>query len=317
MLVLTAREVDELLDLDHLVDALADAMRALSEGRVSVPPRIAALVAERDAILAAMPAYLPSAGVLESKLVSVFPHNVDRPSHQAVIVAFDPRDGTPVALLDATRITELRTAAGSALATRLLARADASVMALVGTGVQARAHARAVSRVRPVAEIRVAGRSLEKAEAFVRGLEGDLPVRPVASCRDAVEGADIVCCATHSHEPVVMRGWLSAGTHVNSVGVNAEGPEVDPNVVHDALVVVESRGSALAPFPAGAAELQGLGPDDVVEVGELVAGTRAGRTSPDQITFYKSVGVGVQDAAAVGLVLEAARERGAGVQIEL
>ncbi|TME66193.1 MAG: ornithine cyclodeaminase family protein, partial [Chloroflexi bacterium] len=148
MLVLSRSDVERLLDLDRLREAVANAMADLSAGRVSMPSRIAALVPERDALLAAMPAYLPSSGALATKLVSLFPKNTDRPTHQAVIVVFDSGNGSPLALLDGEAITAARTAAGSALATDLLARKDSKTLVVIGTGVQARAHLRAVSRVR-------------------------------------------------------------------------------------------------------------------------------------------------------------------------
>src|SRR2546427_8755591 len=143
-------------------------MADLSAGRASMPPRIAAVVPERDGLLAAMPAYLPSAGALTTKLVSLFPRNTDRPTHQAVIVVFDPAHGTPVALMDGEAITAARTAAGSALATDLLARRDARVLAVIGTGVQARAHLRAIPRVRSFREIRIAGRHEARAAELAR-----------------------------------------------------------------------------------------------------------------------------------------------------
>src|SRR5438128_6110844 len=155
-----------------------------------MPTRIAAMVAERDALLAAMPAYLPSAGALTTKLVSLFPRNTDRPTHQAVIVVFDPAHGTPVALMDGEAITAARTAAGSALATDLLARRDARVLAVLGTGVQARAHLRAVPRVRAFAEIRVAGRDAAKARALAEDARGwlDTPAPAMAASADGLAG---------------------------------------------------------------------------------------------------------------------------------
>src|SRR6266571_5106307 len=247
MLVLRRSEVQALLDLDLLVEALARAMVEVSAGNVSMPPRTAALVPERDALLGVMPVHLPSTGMLETKLVSLFPHNAGTgvPTHQAVIVAFDPETGTPTALLDATSITEIRTAAGSALASRVLAREDATILAIVGTGVQARSHARAVTRVRQFTEVRVAGRDSGKAG------ELDLVVRPSGSYREALDGADVVCATTHAVDPVVRREWLAPGVHVNSVGLNPQGREVDAETVRDALVVIESRASTLAAAPAG------------------------------------------------------------------
>jgi ornithine cyclodeaminase len=315
VIFLSEAEVRELLDLDELVDALAAAHRDLSAGDASMPPRIAAMVQERQGLLGVMPAYLPSAG-LACKLVTLFPQNIDRHTHQAVIVVFDPENGTPLAVMDGTYITATRTAAGSALATRLLAREDAEVLALLGTGVQAHSHARALPRVRAFSEIRVAGRDRARAEALAEEIGPH--ARAVSSYEQAIRGSDVVAATTHASEPIVRREWLSPGVHVNSVGLNPSGREVDEQTVADALLVVESRESALAPPPAGAPELVGVNPADVhAELGELVAGTKPGRSSPDEITLYKSVGVAVQDVAAAALVLAAAKERSVGRAIEL
>ena len=328
MLVLTRDEVRELLDVDALIDALAQAMADLSAGRASVPDRVAAFVDERDGLLAAMPGYVPALGALMSKLVSVFPGNAGGPvpTHQALIAVFDPENGSPVALLDGTEITAARTGACSALSVRLLAREDASVVAVLGTGVQARSHARAVVRVRPVSELVIAGRDRARAQALASELAPELgvSVRAVGSYREALERADVVCATTHAVEPVVRREWLSPGTHVTSVGYNPQGRELDDLTVVDAIVCVESRSAALAPVPAGSTDLieplgAGLiGPEHVhAELGELISGTKPGRTSPEQITLYKSVGVAAQDAAAAALVLARAREAGAGQEIAL
>jgi ornithine cyclodeaminase/alanine dehydrogenase-like protein (mu-crystallin family) len=315
VIFLSQADVRELLDLDALVDALAAAHAELSAGKASMPPRIAALVPQREGLLGVMPSYLPSTG-LACKLVSLFPQNRDRETHQAVICVFDPDNGTPLALMDGAYITATRTAAGSALATRLLARDDARVLALIGTGVQACSHARALPRVRAFAEIRVAGRDPAKAEELARELGPN--ARAVDSYEEAIRGADVVAATTHTKEPVVRREWLSPGVHVNSVGLNPAGRELDEATVAEALLVVESRESALAPPPAGAPELMGVDPSHVhAELGELVSGARPGRTSPEQITLYKSVGVAVQDAAAAALVLAAAREQSLGREIEL
>ena len=312
MIVLSQSEVQELLDLDELVDALAAAHVDLSAGDASMPPRIAAF-AEQDGLLGVMPAYLPSAG-LACKLVTLFPRNRDRHTHQALICLFDEENGTPIALMDGTYITATRTAAGSALATRLLAREDAHVLAILGAGVQARTHAKALGRVREFTEIRVASRDRANAEQLAEEIGG----QAVDSWEEALRGADVVAATTHSAEPIVLREWLSPGVHVNSVGANPSGSgEVDAATIAEALVAVESRDSTLAPPPAGAPEFMAGDHGDVVELGELVSGARPGRTSPEQITLYKSVGVAVQDAAAAALVLVAARERSVGHEIEL
>jgi len=325
VLLLTREEVESLIDLDALRAAVAAALADLSAGRASMPTRIAALVPEADGLLAAMPAYLPSASALTTKLVSLFPRNTDRPTHQAVIVAFDPRTGTPAALMDGEAITAARTAAGSALATELLARKDAKTLVVIGTGVQARAHLRAVPRVRSFRAISVIGRDVEKAKQLVReiGIAG-VQAGAYSNVAQAMREADVVCACTHSPDPVVKREWLREGTHVNSVGYNTAGREVDEGTVADALVVVESRGAALAAPPSGSNDINWpirdgrITKDHVhAEIGELVAKTKPGRTDDRQITLYKSVGVAVEDAAAASLVLRAARERGIGREVAL
>jgi alanine dehydrogenase len=330
VLVLNRVDVEAVLDRDALTDAVSAALAETSAGRASIPPRVAA---EVDAgLLLAMPGSLARLGGLGAKLVSVFPGNVDRPTHRAVIVLFDSSTGAPTALVDGTLITAARTAAASAVATRYLARADSEVMAILGTGVQAHAHALAVPRVCPaLREIRIAGREPDRNPIVARELADELrragmagiSVTGVPTFADALAGADIVCATTPATEPVVRREWLSAGVHVNSVGFS-NGREVDAQTVLDALVVVESRASALAPPPAGAAELlwpirDGLmEPTHVyAELGELVSETRPGRTSAEQITLYKGVGVAVEDLAAAMLVVTAARERGIGTTVDV
>ncbi len=322
MLVLSRRDVEAALDPDRLVDAVAAAMADMSAGNGSFPNRTAADVAEVEGVLIAMPAYLAGAGALAAKLVAMFPQNAARglPTHKAIVAVFDPATGAPEAVMDGEVVTALRTAACSALSVRLLAREDAAVLAVLGTGVQARAHVEAVRRVRPIREVRIAGRDAGR----VQELAGALGAVAAASYESALAGADIVCSCSHSPDPVVRGEWLDPGTHVTSVGFNPAGREVDADAVARALVVVESRAAALAPYPSGSNDLVWairdgvIGPDHIhAEIGELVSGARPGRTAPDQVTLYKSVGVAAQDAAAAALVLAAARERGLGIDVEV
>jgi alanine dehydrogenase len=310
VLVLNRAQVRELLDLDLLLDALERAFVELSAGRTSVPPRIAAST-ERG-FLAAMPGYAD--GILETKLVSVFPENTAAglPSHQATITLFDENTGAPLALLDGTEITATRTGASSAVSTRALARPDAHVLVVLGAGVQGRSHIAAVSRVRDFDEVRVASRNPEHARALAEEVGGVA----AGSMEEAVRGADVVCACTDASEPVLSADWLGPGTHVTSVGASREGPELDRATVIAGLLVVESR-VAFEPYPAGAHELQGLDPESAAELGEILAGTREGRTSPEQITVYKSMGHAVEDAAAAGLVYRRALEEGVGTEVEL
>jgi len=313
LLLLSRADVESLLDLDLLLDSLAVAFQDLSAGKVSVPPRSAAVVPGRG-LLGVMPGYLPSAG-LEVKLVSVFPANHDRglPSHQALIALFDPETGTPLALMDGTHITAIRTAAAAGLATRVLANEDAVTVAILGAGVQGRAHLQVLPRVRSFRAIRIASRDPQHAQALAAGHPN---ATPAGSFEEAVRGADVVCLCTHSAQPITRREWFQPGVHVNSVGSNPEGPELDGETVAAARLVVESR-VAFQPPPAGAAELRGLDPNRAAELGEVLLGTRPGRQGRDEITVYKSMGHAVEDAAAAGLVHDLARARGVGQLVSI
>jgi ornithine cyclodeaminase/alanine dehydrogenase-like protein (mu-crystallin family) len=309
LLVLARAEVERLLDLDELVDALAAAFVELSAGRTSVPPRVAARNA--SGFLAAMPGFLPGAA-LETKLVTVFPgnHAHGLPSHQALIALFDEETGRPLALMDGTHITAVRTAAASALSARLLARPESSVLAILGAGVQGHSHLQAVLGVASFHEVRVASRSPDHALA----LASISPrARAMRSFEEAVRGADVVCCCTDSATPILDFSWLSAGVHVTSVG---SGAELDPETVRRGRLFVESR-VAFQPPPAGTAELAGLDPSRTAELGEVVAGTAPGRQDPDQVTVYKSMGHAVEDAAAAGLVYRRAQREGAGQRVAI
>jgi alanine dehydrogenase len=295
VLVLSEQEVRRLLDVDLLIERLEAAFVELSAGRASVPARVAAYAPK--GLLAAMPGYVD--GVLSAKLVTLFADH--DPSHQALIAVFDAETGTPRAVMDGTLITAVRTAASSAVATRALAREDSRVLAVLGAGVQARSHLDAVRRVRRFEEVRVASRTSDRAQT----LADEVDATAAASFEEAVRGADVVCCCTHASEPILRREWLAPGAHVCSVGASQDGPELDAETVSAGLLCVESRVAFQAP-PAGSFELQGLDPQQAVELGEVLSATREGRASEAQITVYKSMGHAVEDAAAAALVLERA-----------
>jgi ornithine cyclodeaminase/alanine dehydrogenase-like protein (mu-crystallin family) len=308
VLLLSEGEVRALLDVEELMDALTRAFEAISRDDVSVPRRIATTV--RDAgLVAAMPGYAPGIG-LAVKLVAVFEGNVARglPSHQALICAFDAATGSPAAIMDGTYITAMRTAAASAVSTRLLARRDCRSLAILGAGVQGASHLRTLPRVREFEEIRIASRDRAHAEA----LAATHPrARPVESFEVAVRGADVVAVCTHSGEPVVAHEWLSPGTHVTSVGYAPPHGELDRGIVERASLFVEAR-VAFAPPPAGCFELAGIAPERGVELGEVLLGRRPGRRDEREITVYKSMGHAMEDVAAAALVCARARERGVG-----
>src|SRR5438105_6935885 len=222
-----------------------------------------------------MPGFLPGAA-LETKLVTVFPGNHPHglPSHQALIALFDPETGSPLAVMDGTHITAVRTAAASALSARLVARPGSRVLAIVGAGVQGAAHLQALVRVSKFDEGRVAARDHAHAEALA---SRNPLARAMRSFEDAVRGADVVCCCTDAPQPILRYDWLRPGAHVTSVGANFEGPELDAETVRMGRLFVESR-VAFEPPPVGASELAGLEPSLAAELGEVLSGGAPGRT---------------------------------------
>lgn len=313
MLYLSRRDVESLLDVDAMLEALARGFVQLSTGDVSVPPRTGARAGERG-LLGVMPGYV--AGIaLEAKLVSVFPgnHAAGLESHQALIALFDEETGTPLAVMDGTYITAIRTGGAAAVAARTLAREDAKVLAILGAGVQGWSHLQTFPRARDFTEIRIASRTREHAEKLAASRAGTLVA---SSFEEAVRGADVVACCTDAREPIVKREWLAPGAHVSSVG-GTFGPELDPELVASSRVFVEWRGAVSNPPPAGAVELQGRDPASVTEMGEVLAGKMPGRQSPDEITLYKSTGHAVEDAATARLVFDRARREHVGVELAL
>jgi alanine dehydrogenase len=313
LLYLSRADVERVLDVDAMLEALAEALIVYSSGKTSVPPRVAARVEGRG-LLGVMPGYVPGVA-LESKLVSVFPENDHHgiPSHQGLIALFDETTGTPDAIMDATFITAIRTGGTAAVAARALAREDASVLAILGAGAQGWSHLETFPRIRDFREIRIASRNPERAKALA---ERHPHARAVASFEDAVRGADVVACCTDAREPILRREWLQPGVHVSAVG-GTFGRELDEETVASARIFVEWRGAVTNAPPAGAHELQGLDPDSVTEVGEVLAGTKPGRLSRDDITLYKSTGHAVEDAATARLVYDRARAQGVGTKLPL
>lgn len=312
VLVLSRDDVQKLLDIDEMLAALEQAFIDLSAGRADVPPRIAART-DRG-LLAAMPGYV-SGTALEIKVVSVFPDNHARgiPSHRGLIALFDEQDGAPLAIMDAIHITAMRTAGGSAVSARALARTDSRSLCILGSGAQGHSHLGVVPRVRDFTEIRIASRNRSHAESLA---SIDPRATVIDTFEEAVSGADVVCVCTDTHEPVIRYEWLAPGTHVTSVG-GTFGPELDEETVAKGTLFVEWRGAATSEPPAGAWDLQGVSPERLTELGQLLAGEAPGRQSDDQITVYRSTGHAVEDAAAARLVYDRAIEMGSGTRVTI
>jgi ornithine cyclodeaminase/alanine dehydrogenase-like protein (mu-crystallin family) len=280
------------LHYQDLIPAIAQALSALSSGKVVQPVRSVLPVAPHHGFFAVMPAY---AGALGAKLVTFYPKNVGIHTHHALIVMLKPETGEPLAVLDGRLITEMRTAAASAVATERLARPDASVLAILGSGVQAGSHLAALRHVRSFKEVRVW--SPRNAPAFAER-HG---VKAAATAADAVRGADVVVVAVNATTPVLQGRWLATGTHVNAIGATRpEWRELDDDLVTTARIFVDSREAALRESGDVIAAKS-----EVTEIGAVVAGADPGRRSAEEITLFKSVGVAVEDVAAAALVLRA------------
>jgi thiomorpholine-carboxylate dehydrogenase len=294
--MLDERAVAERLRYPDLLKAMERALTDLSAGRVVQPVRSVLPIAPHRGFFAVMPAY---AGALGAKLVTFYPENTGLPTHHAVIVLLRPETGEPLAMMDGRLITEMRTAAVSAVATQRLARPDATVLAILGSGVQAHSHLEALRHVRPFSEVRVW--SPRNAPAFAARHGGG--VRATASAEAAVRGADVVVVATSAREPVLHAQWLAPGTHINAVGATRpDWRELDDALMAAATLFVESREAATKESGDVKAAAGGM----AAEIGEVVAGVHPGRRDAREITLYKSVGVAVEDIAAAALVLHGA-----------
>jgi ornithine cyclodeaminase/alanine dehydrogenase-like protein (mu-crystallin family) len=323
--VLTAAEVAALLPMPVCIDAMAEVLASLSRGDAHQPLRLVFRPPAAAGLMAFMPAYRGgSQPIFGLKAIGIFPGNAARQmdTHQGAVALFDGETGELRALMNGAAITAIRTAAVSALATRLIAREDAGDLALVGSGTQARTHLEALACVRALRRVRVASRSAERARSFAEeaSVAGKLVVEPMPSVEDAVRGADIVVLATDSAEPVIRREWIAAGTHINAVGASLPTRrEVDSATLVAARLFVDRRestvneaGDYLIPLAEGV-----IGPGHIqAEIGELVTGASPGRESRDEITLFKSLGLAVEDLAAAAVVCDRAGASGVGTWVD-
>jgi ornithine cyclodeaminase len=321
LLVLAARDVHELLGYRECADVMRQALAELARGQIQQPLRTIVRLRDAAGFMALMPAYSPAGGY-GLKAICVTPGNpaLGKDAHQGGVLLFAPDTGEPLALVNGSAVTEIRTAAVSAVATGLLARPGAAEMAIIGTGVQGRAHARALAATRPLSGIRLTGRDATRAREVAAELAAalGLPVTAVGSAAEAVEGADIVVTATNSAQPVLRREWLAAGCHVNAVGACVpQAREIDTATMAEAAVFADSRESVrneAGDFLLAAQE----GADNPVraELGELLTGTAPGRTSDDEITLFESLGLAAEDLAAAVYLYQKASRLGAGTSAD-
>ena len=312
--------------MSECIDAMTDALRTLAQGGAILPLRQVVRLPDGRNAFALMPAALQQPSALGAKVITVFPGNDATPydSHQGAVLLFDTEYGRLIAIIDASTITAIRTAAVTAVATRLLSRTESRTLALLGAGVQAATHLEAVSLIRPIRQVRVWSRSGERAQRFAeRSATNDVKVIACATAREAVDGADVVCTVTSSREPVVSREWLAPGTHVNAVGASLPtARELDSATVAAARLYVDRRESAaneagdvLVPKSEGL-----VGDDHIVgEIGELLVDPPriAGRRSADELTVFKSLGLAIEDVAAARRIYDRAVATGAGSWVDI
>ena len=324
-LIADGQLVSELLPMDEAIEVMRGALTLLAEGDVVMPLRQYMAMPGDDRVLGVMPSYLGGLQACGVKVIAAFTANfgTEYDTHQGVVLLFDTEHGLLRAIVDATAITAIRTAAVSGLVTDLLARPDAGDLAIIGAGTQAHTHLQAMLAVRPVRRVRVCSLPASSADEFAarESQAHGLAVEACATAEEAVAGADLICTTTTATEPVVLGAWVSPGAHVNAVGAYTPTTrELDSALVAAARLYADRReslqseaGEFLIPKGEGL-----IGDDHVVgEIGELLQGKVEGRTSPEQITLFKSLGIAIEDLAAAHHVYSKARERDLGAWVEI
>ncbi len=325
VLIVNQKEVPALLPMGECMEVMAAALAALARSEALLPLRSIMWLPEKLGALGMMPAYLKDANVLGLKVISVFPgnHGTEFDAHQGAVMLFEAKNGRPLAIIDATEITAIRTAATSGVATKLLAREDAWDLAILGSGTQAVKHLEAMLLAREIRRVRVWSRNPQNAARFAEResrLRG-ITVEVMPAAREAVEHADLICTTTSSSEPVLSGEWIAPGTHINAVGSSVPfARELDTAAVTQSRLFVDRRestlneaGDFLFPKKEGA-----IGDDHIQgEIGELLIGRAGGRRSAGEITLFKSLGLAIEDLASAQHIYTKAMERGMGSRVEL
>jgi ornithine cyclodeaminase len=323
MLVLSQSDVHRLLTMPKCVELMRGTLSALARGEATLPLRT--VFAIPDGAFAVMPAALSNPSTVGAKLITVLPknHGTQYDSHQGAVLLFDTGNGSLLSVMDASSITQIRTAAASGVATDALARQSATSLGILGAGVQGQSHLEAMCAVRPLKSVKIWSRNRDSAESLAKVAREKfgLDAAAVGSASEAVTGLDIVCATTSATEPVLLGEWLTPGTHVNAVGASQRhAREIDSATVVRSRLYVDRRESALkepgdiiVPIENGE-----ITPDHIVgEVGEVLIGTAPGRTSDSDITLFKSLGLAIEDLASAHFLYAEARRQHAGVEVEL
>lgn len=297
-LFLDEAQVAELITMEDNIACMDQALVAFSDGKVTQPVRQFVNITEHNGFFGLMPAVEQDMGI---KLVTFYPDNGEKGlhTHHALILLFKPETGEPLAVMDGRLITEMRTAAVSASGTKVLAAPDAEVLAILGAGLQARAHIEALSLVRNFKEIRIWARAPERAQKLADEVGG-----VAVAAEEAVRGADVVATTTAAIDPILRGEWLKPGAHVNAIGWNGpDGRELDDSAMRDSVVFVESRDAAADQ----AGNVRGSGCEVYAEIGEAISGTVPVRA--DETTIFDTVGMAIEDVATAALVYQRALNR--------
>jgi ornithine cyclodeaminase/alanine dehydrogenase-like protein (mu-crystallin family) len=324
ILILSNKEVLELLPIKECIPVMREALIALAAGKVHQPLRTIVRPPDATGVMGLMPSYVSGdSAAFGLKAVCVFPGNPakGKDAHQGAVLLFSAETGELLAMMNASAITAIRTASVSGVATDVLARADACRLAILGSGVQARSHLVAMSQVRLVKRCRIASRDFEHAQNFAEEMRSDFSfaLEPVETVEEALEGADLIVTATNAVEPIVRREWISAGAHLNVVGSSTpHAREVNSETMAAASLFVDRRESTIN--EAGdylmAVRDGVIGPDHIRgEIGQILNGTKAGRTSPEEITLFRSLGLAIEDLFAAEYLYRKARELKAGTWV--
>ncbi len=325
VLIVNQTEVSKLLPMDDCIEVMEEALKALARGDAILPLRPSIWLPDKVSLLCLMPAYLGGIESVGVKVISVFPdnHSTDYDVHQGAVLLFETKHGCLQAIVDATAITGIRTAAVSAVATKSLARLDANDLAILGVGTQGRAHLEAMLLVRPIHRVRVWSLSLEEARQFAQreSQRHGITIEAVDTAQEAVTGADLICTCTPAKEPVLLGEWITPGAHINAIGSSVcYTRELDTAAVVKSRMFVDRResilneaGDFLFPKKEGA-----IGDDHILdEIGEILIGQVEGRTSSEEITLFKSLGLAIEDLASAYYVYNKALEKNMGTLVEI
>ena len=325
VLLLSRQEVEKLASMREVIEAVESAFKAKGEGKVQMPPKLYVPFRKYDGDFRTMPAYLEDLDAAGVKVVNVHPRNPEQkglPSIMATILLLDPATGTPIAIMDGTWITNMRTGASSGIATKYLARKNSKFVALVGAGTQARTQLLALKEVLNIEEVRICNRKIEIARKLEEEVEKSFGLKAVSvkTVEEAISGVDVISTTTPARQPLIMDEWVSPGIHINAIGADAPGKqELDPKILKRAKIVVDDREQALysgevnVPFSRGIIKES----DIYADIGEIVTGKKKGRASDEEITIFDSTGLAIQDIATAWMIYQKAIKKGLGKEVEL